>query len=319
MKFSIPPFLKKIYLVLVHLFAIIGFLLVGGYLAVRFHLTDTIGIIDEQQRFFLNGNTDGSESKASDAFKNNVANQPQWTTFKDAVSKDQQVLEQISSLTGVKSRMIVSVLATEQLRFFFTDRSSFKKFFEPLKILGNETQFSWGVMGIKENTAIQIENNLKNPNSPYYLGKSYEHLLDFPADAIRTGRVGVVDGTGGTSTATSTGNNVLESAASSTLDANTVEQIRFARITDPRNRYYAYLYGALFIKQVEMQWQNAGYDISDRPEIIATLFDLGFSKSKPNADPKVGGAEIDINENKWSFGGLAYDVYQSDELPQFAK
>lgn len=307
---NIHPYVKKTYLVLVHLFAIIGFLLVGGYLAVRFHLTDTLGIIDEQQRFFLNGDT-GSNAQSSAAFENNVANQEQWITFKDAVLKDKAVLEQVSSLTGVDSRVIVSVLATEQLRFFFTDRASFKKFFEPLKILGNETQFSWGVMGIKETTAVQIENNLRNPNSSYYLGKKYEHLLDFPAGAVSDGQLGVVDGTGGTTTVSST--------TSGDPNAQSIEQIRFARITDPRNRYYAYLYGALFIKQIETQWKNAGFDISDRPEILATLFDLGFQKSKPNANPKVGGAEIDINGNKWSFGGLAYDVYHSDELPEFSK
>jgi len=33
--------------------------------------------------------------------------------------------------------------------------------------------------GLKEETAKQIEQNLTDKNSPYYLGPNYEHLLDF--------------------------------------------------------------------------------------------------------------------------------------------
>ena len=62
------------------------------------------------------------------------------------------------------------------------------------------------------------------------------------------------------------------------------------------------------------QWKNAGFDISNRPEIIGTLFNVGFPQSKPNANPKVGGSTVVIGQNKYSFGRLSYEFFYSGEL-----
>ena len=137
-------------------------------------------------------------------------------------------------------------------------------------------------MGIKQETAVAIENNLKSTSSPFYIGPSYERLLDF--------------------------------------DATDTDSERFARLTDDKSRYYSYLYAGLYLKEIMTQWKVAGYDISNRPDILSTLFNIGFEHSKPNADPEVGGAEIDIGANKYSFGGLAGEFYNSNELTeQFPK
>ena len=138
-------------------------------------------------------------------------------------------------------------------------------------------------MGIKQDTARQIENNLKDPTSPWYIGANYEHILDY-------------------STSTTSGTPV---------DQDTE---RFNRLTDEHNRYYSYLYGAILLKEIASQWQRAGFPISNRPEILATLFNIGFVNSKPNANPQVGGAEINIGTSTYSFGGLAGSFYYSDEL-----
>jgi hypothetical protein len=164
----------------------------------------------------------------------------------------------------------------EQLRLFYTERESYKKFFEPLKILGSQTKFSWGVMGIKEDTAIQIENYLKDKTSPYYLGKSFENLLDFQAADIK--------------------------------------QERFTRMTDQHAHYYSYLYAGLYLKEVMMQWKTAGFDISDRPDILTTLYNIGFANSKPKSDPQSGGAEINLYGHIYSFGSLGKEFYDSNEL-----
>ena len=92
------------------------------------------------------------------------------------------------------------------------------------------------------------------------------------------------------------------------------DQERFARITDNNNHYYAYLYAALFNKEIISQWQKAGFDISNRPEILSTLFNIGFEHSKPNANPQVGGAELNINNKTYSFGGLSSEFYNSNEF-----
>jgi len=47
---------------------------------------------------------------------------------------------------------------------------------------------------------------------------------------------------------------------------------------------------------------------------LATLFNLGFAKSVPKAEPQVGGAEIEVGGQKYSFGGLAFQFYYSGEL-----
>ena len=209
----------------------------------------------------------------------------EWDFFKTSVLKDKDILDRVQKETGVNSRALVSQLMAEQMRLFYSDRPWFKKAISPLKVLGSMTQFSWGVFGIKPETAQRIEANLKNPKSDYYLGADFENLLDFK-----------------------------------TKD---VAQERFQRITDSKDHYYAYLYAALYNKEIMTQWQRAGFDISDRPEILATLFNIGFAHSKPDENPQVGGSELQIGESTYSFGRLAFEFYYSGELltefPQYAK
>ena len=131
-------------------------------------------------------------------------------------------------------------------------------------------------MGMKEETAKKIETHLKDKNSPFYLGVNYEDLLDFKTDDISSER--------------------------------------FNRLIDSKNHRYSYLYAAIFLKQIMHQWELLGYNISNRPEVLATLFNLGFEKSIPKAEPQVGGAEIEVGGEKYSFGGLAFQFYYSDEL-----
>ena len=173
--------------------------------------------------------------------------------------------------------MIVANMIVEQLRLFNSEREIFKKFFEPLKILCSANKISLGVMGIKEKTAIDIENHLKDPASVFYLGKEAENILDF-----------------------STSENIV--------------QERYNRLASEKDHYYSYLYGGLYLKQIIKQWGKEGYDIKYRPEIIGTLFNVGFPQSKPNPDPKVGGSKIKIGEKEYSFGSLVYEFYYSGEI-----
>lgn len=203
----------------------------------------------------------------------------EWKDFKIAVAKDVKLIDSVAKLTGVESRLIVSCLVGEQIRLFNSNRESYKKWIGPLKILSVESQFSFGVTGIKEHTAKQIEGHLKNPASVYYLGKQYEHLLNFK---------------GGDSTG--------------------VAGERINRLTDYHNHFYSYMYAAIFLKQVKMQWQRAGFPIDNRPEILATLFNVGYPQSQPKKNPQVGGSTITIYEKPYSFGAIAYQFYYSGEL-----
>ena len=281
---------KSILNILVYCFAIIGFVLVFGYFAVKFGWTNEKGIIDRQnEAFYELGSLNSTENSTLDikedtATASSQKNLPQWAVgeeweiFKKAVSKDINVIREASAASDIKERLIVAQLVVEQLRLYHTNRAIFKSVFAPLKLLGNQSQFSWGIMGIKQNTAKQIERNLKLPDSPFYPGKKYEHLLDFKTD--------------------------------------NPDKEHFDRIVDEKNHYYAYLYAGLYLKEVETQWKKAGYDISNRPDVLSTLFNIGFDRSMPSDDPKVGGSRIDIGKKTYSFGGLADEFYHSDELIQ---
>jgi hypothetical protein len=200
----------------------------------------------------------------------------EWSDFKIAVAKDVALVDSVAQQTGVEGRLIVSCLVGEQIRLFNSDREAYKKWISPLKILSVESMFSFGVTGIKEHTAIQIEEHLKNPKSVYYLGEKYEHLLDFKT-------------------------------------ANPTQE-RISRLTDFHNHYYSYLYAAIFVKQVKMQWERAGFPIDHRPEILVTLFNVGYPQSIPKVHPKVGGSTIKIKEKSYTFGAVAYQFYYSGEL-----
>ncbi len=202
----------------------------------------------------------------------------EWITLRDALIKDKDNILEASRVSGVPARTIVATVISEQFRFFTANRESYKKFFEPLKILGNGTKFSYGVAGVKFETARMIENNLKDKNSPYYLGYAYENVLDY-------------------------------------TDQNT-DAVLMDRLTNKDNHYYSYLYTGLFLKQIMNQWKNASYPIGDRPEVLSTLFNLGFNKSTPKENPDIGGSTITINGRDYTFGGLSYEFYYSGELSE---
>jgi hypothetical protein len=264
--------LKKFFTILVYVFAGIGFFLVVGYLAVRFGLTNEAGIIDIQRESFLGAHIVGSYPAGG------WHESEEWEVLESAIRRDEAVIKRAANDAGVSPRLVVASLVSEQLRLFFTEREAYKQFFYPLKILGPQTQFSWGVMGMKEETAIPVEQHLRDASSPFYLGSSYEHTLDFPATTTP------------------------------------VKTARFVRMTDQYNHYYSYLYAGLYLKQIEQQWHRAGFSIDDRVDILSTLYNIGFVHSVPKSNPQVGGAEIVLGENTYSFGGLADEFYRSNLL-----
>ena len=204
---------------------------------------------------------------------------PEWETLRDALVKDKDVILQASHDSGVPSRIIVSAVISEQFRFFTANRESFKKYLEPLKVLGNGTKFSYGVAGVKFETAKVIESNLKDIKSPFYLGANYENIFNYG-------------------------------------EANPDTEL-MNRLTDSKNHYYSYMYTAVFLKEIMHQWETAGFPINDRPEVLATLFNLGFNKSIPKDSPEVGGSTITVTDHDYTFGGLSYEFYYSGELSEY--
>jgi hypothetical protein len=208
----------------------------------------------------------------------------EWSYFKEAVTKDKKYIDSAAAACGVEPRMIVACLVGEQVRLFNSRRERFKDLVAPLKTLALETNMSFGVTGIKEQTARNIETYLKDPQSPFYCGSKYEHLLDY--DSTRN----------------------YNNAHNDTLS------LRVKRLVQYKDHYYSYLYAGIFIRQIATQWKKAGYSIDERPEILASIFNLGYRKSIPKKYPAVGGSNFMIRNKEYTFGGVAYDFYYSGEL-----
>lgn len=202
--------------------------------------------------------------------------EPAWPALKEAILRDSALINEAGRLTGVEPRMIVGCLIGEQIRLFNSKREMFKKYLGPVKVLSVQSQFSYGVNGIKDFTAEAVEQHLQDPSSEFYMGKAYEHLLDFETDDHATER--------------------------------------YNRLVDYRNHLYSYIYTGCILHQTMLQWRRAGYDISDRPDVLFTLFNVGFSQSVPKPNPVPGGSHIEVGDRMYTFGGIGFDFYYSGEL-----
>ena len=202
----------------------------------------------------------------------------EWAVMKEVFIRDQDIIKKASIDSGVSARLILGGVMGEQFRFFGNRRESFKQYFEPLKILASLSNTSFGIAGLKPKTVGIIEENLKNKTSIFYLGNQMENIVDYK---------------------------------DTDLDIN---QARMDRITNVKNPYYSYLYVGLYMRQIIKQWEKAGFDISKRPDILATLYNLGFPRSIPKENPISGGAVINVGGVDYTFGDLGYEFYSSEEL-----
>ncbi|MBR1769267.1 MAG: hypothetical protein IJ748_02305 [Bacteroidales bacterium] len=203
-------------------------------------------------------------------------NTPEWQALKESIIKDSAAINKAAKITGVEPRMIVGCLVGEQIRLFNSKREMYKKYLGPVKVLSVQSQFSFGVNGIKDFTAAQVEHNLKDKNSPYYMGEKYEHILDYN---------GYVD-----------------------------DSVRIKRLVNYHDHTYSYIYTGCIIHQTRNQWKKAGYDISNRPDVLFTLFNVGFSQSEPKPNPECGGSHITVGGKVYTFGAIGFDFYYSGEL-----
>lgn len=267
-------------------FATIGLIFTLVFVGMQFGVFNVRGSIDVRNATFLRNvspevatkvaeqRSPCDDSTATTCLWNQT---PQWEVVKQGLLKDQAVLSRVAAQTGVSTRLIASVVIPEQTRFFTAEREVFKRYFEPLKILGSLSQFSLGVSGIKQETALQIERYANDPTSPFYPGPESASLIAY----------------------TETG------------DHNT---ILYKRLTDEKDHYYSYLYTAIFIKEVLAQWQHAGFSLANSPGAVITLFNIGFEKSHPNASPQTAGASITVGGTTYTFGELGEKFYLSDEI-----
>lgn len=278
---------KIVLLVLGILFAGIGLLFSAVFVAMQFDLLNVRGANADRNAFFLAGAHTATEATPAPTPANPcVANtptcawneSPEWAVVAGGLSKDAAVIARVAGETGVDARLIAAAVVPEQIRFFTAEREVFKRYFEPLKILGSLSKFSLGVSGIKQETARLIEVHANDPGSPFYTDAATAALIAY--DPAITNR-----------------------------DAEL-----YHRLTDEKDHYYSYLYTAIYLKQVMAQWERAGFPIADNPYALVTLFNIGFANSHPKATPQAGGATITVGGQTYSFGQLGGDFYLSNEL-----
>ena len=242
----------------VGLFAVVGLFFTVVFAGMQFGLFTVRGSIAERNQFFASPTATPVEVVPCVDVAVKICEwtgTPEWAAIKGGLTKDAALITGVSQKTGVPARLIAATVVPEQTRFFTSEREVFKRYFEPLKILGSMSQFSLGVSGIKQETAVQIEIYAASTTSPFYPGPGMAELLAYaPGDPH--------------------------------------DSALYLRLTDPKNHYYSYLYTALFIKEIEAQWKAAGYDISGNPGAIITLFNIGFKSSHPNPNPTPAGAVI---------------------------
>jgi len=209
-----------------------------------------------------------------------------WNTFCDAVRKDKAAIDSAARIAGVESRMIVMCLVGEQVRMFNADRERFKQYVYPFNSVILPNNRGYGVTSILEHTALRIERQLVDKNSKFYPGDYFYKCL-----------------------------NTTDAAPGLVVDSIKAHRHKtIQRLIKGGDHFYSYLYTAFLIRQYQAHWQREGFDLSFRPEIVGTLFNLGFDKSKPSNDPKAGGSEFTVGEKEYTFGGLCFEFYYSGEM-----
>lgn len=92
-----------------------------------------------------------------------------------------------------------------------------------------------------------------------------------------------------------------------------------ARRLQSGNHLWAYRYAALCLRSIRAQWAEAGVDLSQRPEILMTIYNLGMNKCPPRPNPQAGGAIFTLDDVEYTFGSFSWEFYWSGraypELP----
>jgi hypothetical protein len=115
--------LRQAVIVAIIFFALAGFILIGGYTAMRLGITKTSGKIDSQQTAFL----PISEVAQSQYTTFPLAHTPEWIAFRLAVAKDKDIILRVAKETGIEQRLLVAILVPEQMRLYHSNLQLFKE------------------------------------------------------------------------------------------------------------------------------------------------------------------------------------------------
>lgn len=67
-------------------------------------------------------------------------------------------------------------------------------------------------------------------------------------------------------------------------------------------KYEEARFPTILIKNILTRWSNAGFSLEGKPGVVVTLYNFGnLEDKKPNASPKIGGAEIKLGSKTYYF------------------
>lgn len=160
--------LRTVGIIFLFVFALIGATFTTVLIGMQFGWFNVRGAINERNASL------GAVLHAGPCMGCAWVDSPEWNVVREGLRKDAPTILRVSQETGVPARLIAAVVVPEQLRFFTSERETFKQIFEPLKILGSLSQFSLGVAGIKQDTAVAIERRLP---------PDLAHLITYPPES----------------------------------------------------------------------------------------------------------------------------------------
>jgi hypothetical protein len=255
------------------------------YTALR--MLDAVSILLRDNKEFMREMKDvNKKAKFNSGSVYAWSNYTVWKQFCNTIIKDKRAIDSVSRLTGVESRIIVMCVVGEQLRMFNSGREKFKQYVYPYSRLILPSNRGYGVSGILEHTALRIESTLFNEKDPFYPGDYFQQTIN-----VRDSFPEVIN---------------------DSISAHRHKTIQ--RLIKGGDHYYSYLYTAYLMRQFQAHWERNNFDLSNRPEILGTLFNLGYQKSKPKKNPEVGGSTFKIGEKDYTFGGLCFEFYYSGEM-----
>jgi len=163
-----------------------------------------------------------------------------------------------SKKINVDKKLIISVIASEQIRYLTTYRWQAKTMIKNNTALRNFTQFSYWLGWIKTNTFKNINYWIKTYNTNLY-NKNYKKYDD------------------------------LAKKEDWTYDDEKIKEIL-------ENYDSGILYIAWLVYAIQEKRNNAWFSINDKPWIIITLYNMGNNK-KPHGNPDLWGSIIKIDSD----------------------
>ncbi len=188
----------------------------------------------------------------------------------DTDNKYRDHINLAANIFDLNPNIIKACIFVEQLRAFYTFKWLFKSIAQTNTYLTVMSKQSFGIGGMKLDTAEKLEQRLA-ANKPDLYAQYFAYD-----------------------------------------DPNNISQQRLARLTDGKTYYYQVLYTAWVLYEYISGRQQEWYNLKDKPWLIATMYNIGYSEPHANAD--IGWSFMNIEWEKYSFWWLAMLIYYYLEI-----